>query len=184
MRIKGPLWIHCSTHTAGWSVSAAYLCSSTHTHTHSYSWDVRGHALKVQWSGVFSGLNGPCPPLPSPSLPAAITWPLTHTYLSLSFRFWLKIFIKALKRSSVSKPTSCLDVSCLHRQLPFKWNASSSDWSETLHSWFWCISRKIQHTQILGTFLLEWNRRISSSSSQWMNGFYCSILCLYLWLCI
>lgn len=120
-----------AVHTAGWSVSAA-----------SHSWDVRGHALKLQCSGMFSGLMVlvPIPPSIPPSCGAApITWPLTHwsesclsrmrssywTDLSLASRLWLKSFISTMKRYtdiSVPKPT---EMYCLYRQLHFKWNASS-----------------------------------------------------------
>lgn len=58
MSIKGPLWVHCSTHTASWSVSAAYLCSSTHTHTllqlrctrSRSEGPVVSYVLRVKWS--------------------------------------------------------------------------------------------------------------------------------------
>ncbi len=64
------LYKSTAVHTAGWSVSAA-----------SHSWDVRGHALKLQCSGMFLGLMvlvSIPPSIPLSCGAAPITWPLTH----------------------------------------------------------------------------------------------------------
>lgn len=125
------LYKSTAVHTAGWSVSAA-----------SHSWDVRGHAPKIQCSGMFSGLMVlvSIPPSILPSCGAApITWPW-HTgpspashkcdhptgRICVASRLWFKSFISTMKRFytdiSVPKPT---EMYCIYRQLPFKWKASS-----------------------------------------------------------
>jgi len=116
MSIKWPLWTHCRL------ISICHL-SLLHTHTHTHTLlQLRCTRSRSEGPVVRYVLrvNGPCPPLLSPSLPPAITWPLTHTHththicLSPSDSDW-KSFIRALKSSSVSKPWMCE----LHRQLPF-----------------------------------------------------------------
>jgi len=115
MSIKWPLWTHCRL------ISICHLSLlHTHTHTHSYSWDVRGHALKVQWSGMFSGLMVlvllSC--LHPSLLQSHDLWHThTHTHVSL-LQILIEKALLELWKALLFQSLGC--VSCIrHRQLPF-----------------------------------------------------------------